>query len=353
MEIGIIKNYSSFSNLSETDISAGWSIINNKLVSPADITKPLQFKYVSGLWQWKRTIVSNKKSLKLFINNTAGNYTGEFYINTQNKLCSSFSYDSSLRVSTDAISYNAGDLLEFSILKNAWSTFFAVKNLSTNQTVTLDASNVVFAIHKLKLITSEVTEISSYKFESSQPVGGTYVVGDSITNGSAATTPELSWVGLTGWNRLCGPGDRSADAILLLEEILNYVKPDRIVYAMGTNDPNIDVWKNAVQQFKQVLNAGRITFIPICPYANGVKSMEAFQQYIVGNFSIYFDFYSVTKAQGSTILNPLYDSGDHVHPNNPGHSAIGNYTINSPHYNYFKNFADDTLQMYAFYRQML
>lgn len=353
MEIGIIKNYISFSNFSETDMNSGWSIANNKLIGPADTSKPLQFKYVSGLWKWKKTIVTNKKSLKAFIYNTAGNFTGEFYINSQNKLCSFFSYDNSTNISSDALAYSDGDNLEFTINKDGWDLTFAVKNLSTNQTVSMNAGNVAISIHKLRLITSEVTEILSYKLESSQLKGGTWVVGDSITYGSAAASALLSWVGITGWNRVCGPGDRSSDALLLLEEILTYIKPERIIYAMGTNDSSIETWKSAVSQYQQTMNANKITFIPVCPYANNIRSMQPFRDYIVANFSVYFDFYTVTKADNSTNLNPAYDSGDHVHPNTSGHSAIGNFTINSPNYNYFKNFTDDTLQMYAFYRQMI
>jgi len=352
MEIGTILNYQEFTDLSGTDVNAGWSVNNNKLIGPADTTKYLQFNYVSGLWLWKKTIVSNKKTLKLFIYNTAGNFTGDFYINSQNKLCSHFSYDNTTNTSSEVLTYNNGDILEFSLLKNGRLLTFSVKNLNTNQIVSLNASNVAISIHKLRLITSEVTEISSYKLESSQTTGGTLVVGDSITQGSNATSDNQSWVFIANWERDCGPGDKSPDALLLIPEILNIIKPIRVIYAMGTNDTIIDNWKNAVVKFSKVMNANRITFIPVCPYANNVRSMQSYFDYITSNFKVYFDFYTVTKQSNSTSLKPEYNSGDNVHLNNAGHAAVGNYVLQNNFYEYFKSFDDETVKMFAFFRRL-
>lgn len=350
MEIGIITNITSFQNLNETDTNTGWSVSGGKLVSPADITKPIQFSHVSGLWMWNRKIISDKKTLKLFFYNTAGNFTTDFYINDQNKLCSHFSYDNTTRTSTDILGYTSGDLLEFSIIKNGRTITFSVKNLNTNQIVNLNASNVAISIHKLRLITSEVTEISTYKFESSQTTGGTLVVGDSITYGSNATAENLSWVSIANWERDCGPGDKSPDALLLIPEILNFIKPIRVVYAMGTNDTIIDNWKNALVQYGKVMNANRITFIPVCPYANTSRSMQAYYDHIIANYSIFFDFYTTTKVASGTNLKPEYNSGDNVHLNNAGHAAVGNFILSSPYYEYYKNFEDNTLELYLSYR---
>jgi len=343
MEIGTIFNYQGFSEFSGIDINVGWSISAGKLISPADTNKPLQFNYASALWEWKKTVVCNKKSLRLYSYMTALNFYGEFYINSENKLCSYFSYGSTTSVSTLPIGFNNGDLLEFSLLKSGWSLIFSVKNLTTNQVVNLDASNVIHATHKLRLITSEVTEVSSYKLESSQEQGGTIAVGDSITYGNSATTEANGWVRIANFMTEAGGGDRSADAVLLIPEIVNHIKPSRVIYAMGTNDGDINVWKANLVFFQNKMRVNRITFIPCAPYANNNKSMQPFKDYIIANYDVYFDFFELTKQDGNTNIKSNYDSGDGVHPNNFGHLEIGNFLLNNQFYNYFEDFSNNFL----------
>lgn len=352
MEIGTIINILTFEDLSDTDINQGWGITSGKLVSPANISQPLQFSYVSALWKWKKVIVSNKKTIKLFINNLAGNYTGDFYINENNKLCSHFSYNNSVHTSVESVNITDGDLLEFTLHKDGWNTIFSVKNMTTNVTVSLDASNVVFATHKLRIITSEVTQITSYKLESSQLVGGDVAVGDSITYGDAAESSSTSWVGIAGFDRVCGPGDRSTEAIALLPEIMNFVKPKRIIYAMGTNDQDISTWKNALQIFKNRMKSNRITFIPVCPYANNIRDMSVFRNYVISSFQVYFDFYTLTKSNSGTGIKTEYNSGDGVHPSQLGHTTIGDYVLGNEFYDYYENFSDDVIQFYFMYKKI-
>lgn len=353
MEIGTILNYQAFNNLSNTDINLGWSVGNNKLVSPADISKPLQFKYTTGLRKWKKTIVANKKTLKLYIYNTAENFRGEFYIDSNNKLCGFFSYDNSTSVSADSIGYTNGDLLEFTVERINRQSTFSVKNKTTNQIVSVVTNNIAYSIHKLRLICSEVTEISSYVKESSAEFEPeTVVVGDSITDGSSSTTENGSWVNIAGFMALCGPGDRSTDAILLFDEILTVVKPKRIIYAMGTNDVQISNWKNGLSLFEQKMNANKITFIPVCPYANSTRSMQPYFDYVTGKYSIYFDFYTITKQNNSTDLKPEYNAGDNVHLNDAGHLQVGNYCLSSQYYDYFKDFSDGTMKTFTFLRRL-
>lgn len=353
MEIGLILNYQGFTDLSKTDINTGWSVSNNKIVSPADVSKPLQFSYVSGLKKWKKTVVANKKTLKLYIYNTAENFRAEFYINANNKLCGFFSFDNSTSISADSLIYNDGDLLEFSINKVNRESTFTVKNLNTNQIISLATNNVAYAIHKLRLLCAEVTEISSYVKESTvQFEPATVVIGDSITDGSAATSDAGEWVNIAGFTAICGPGDRSNDALLLFNEILNVVKPKRVIYAMGTNDVTIDNWKSALTQFEQKMNSNKITFIPVCPYANGIRSMQPYYDYIVSKYNIYFDFYTTTKQSNSTALKTEFNSGDNVHLNDAGHLAVGNYVLTNQYYDYFKSFSDETIKAFAFFRRL-
>ena len=333
-EIGTIYNKSNFTDLSDFDTKGNWELLSGKIISTGS-NSVLQYKRASALDEFQVKVRTTSKFLNIqtYGIKVENNIRTTFSIeNGQAKW--EFAYDNSSGTSTSAIIIDNGDILEFIITKTQWSVNFQVKNITKNTTCNV-AAPVAITAHKLRFFASSEVDIISIQKTSNQefqPLN--LLVGDSIAYGSSASIPVNRWGTIAGFSVEGSAGDTSSEALELLYEITNIIRPKRVIYGMGTNDLNIDNWKANLQQFKTIVEQRNIVFIPITPYANSVRNMTAYQTYITANFTKYFDLFSITKQSGNSNLKTEYNSGDNVHPNNAGHQAIANYVLGSPNYTF-------------------
>lgn len=332
--IGTIYNKSNFTDLSDFDTKGNWELSAGKIISSGS-NSILQYKRASALDEFQLKVRTTSKFLNIqtYGIKAENNIRTTFSIENGHAKWE-FAYDNTGGTSPAAIIIDNGDVLEFVLTKTQWTVNFQIKNITKNTACDV-AVPVAITAHKLRFFASAAVDIISIQKTSNQefePLN--LLVGDSITYGSSATSPSLRWGTIAGFQIEGSAGDTSVEALDLLYEITNIIKPKRVIYAMGTNDLDIEAWKTNLQTFKNYVTQRNIVFIPITPYANSIRNMTAYQTYIAGNFTKYFDLFSVTKQSGNSNLKTEYNSGDNVHPNNAGHQAIGDYVLASPYYTF-------------------
>lgn len=330
--IGTIYSKSDFIDLIDFDLKGNWGISSGKLISSGG-SSILQYRYASALddFTWKIRTNTAALNVQLYGIRSGNNIRTTFTVES-GKAKWNYAYNNTSGLSSSSISIGPSDILEYQITKNQWTVSFTVKNITTGAETTV-AAPIAVTIHKLRLWSAsaiEVTSLIKTSEQEFQPLN--LLVGDSIAYGSSATTSNLRWGTIAAFQIEGSPGDTSSDALELVYEIRNIIKPKRVIYAFGTNDLDIEVWKTNLQAFKSLISQRNIVFIPITPYANSNRDMTTYQTYIAANFSKYFDLFSVTKQSGNSNMKTEYNSGDNVHPNTAGHQAIGNYVLASPYY---------------------
>jgi len=332
--IGTIYNKSNFTDLSDFDTKGNWELSAGKIISSGG-NSVLQDKRASALDEFQLKVRTTSKFLNIqtYGIKAENNIRATFSIENGHAKWQ-FAYDNSSGTSSASIIIDNGDILEFVITKTQWTVNFQIKNITKNIACDVVAT-VAITAHKLRFFASAAVDIISIEKTSNQefePLN--LLVGDSISYGSSASIPANRWGSIAGFSVEGSAGDTSVEALELLYEVTNIIKPKRVIYAMGTNDLDIEAWKTNLQEFKNYINQRNIVFIPITPYANSIRNMTAYQTYIAANFTKYFDLFSVTKQAGNSNLKTEYNSGDNVHPNNAGHQAIGEYVLASPYYTF-------------------
>lgn len=322
MQIGIIYNKSNFINLSEFNIKDSWSVDATHLRTTG-ANGILQHHYASNLDIFERKITTDSKNVVIEFHGVRelNNQNQKFSINSENKLVSNQTYNNSFITGTESIIINNGDILEYSIKKTKTTLIFAVKNLTTNQVISLNLTGTFTYItnHYFRIYSNSIAKVFSISLTSDQEKNPDYlVVGDSITASRwADNCPGFSISG--------SPGDTSQEALYLLDEIILHIKPKTVVYAMGANDRGqINIWKTKLEDFKNQCLKNKINFIPITPYANNYVDMAQFKAHIVSNFTRYFDIFSATKKINTSEMKDEYNSGDGIHFNSAGLLAISN-----------------------------
>ncbi|CEJ71250.1 hypothetical protein BN1195_03595 [Chryseobacterium oranimense G311] len=345
--IGTIYNKNNFTDLSDFDTKGNWELSAGKIISSGS-NSVLQYKRASALDEFQIKVRTTSKFLNIQTYGIKAENNIKTTFSIENGRAKwEFAYDNTSGTSPAAIIIDNGDILEFIITKTQWTVNFQVKNITKNTACDV-AAPVAITAHKLRFFASSAVDIISIQKTSNQefqPLN--LLVGDSIAYGSSASIPGNRWGTIAVFSVEGSAGDTSSEALELLYEIINIIRPKRVIYGMGTNDLNIDNWKANLQQFKTIVEQRNIVFIPITPYANSVRNMTAYQAYIAGNFSKFFDLFSVTKQSGNSNMKPEYNSGDNIHPNNAGHLAIGNYVLNSPYYEYEPIISQGNAALYA------
>ncbi len=334
MEIGTIYTQNNWQNLNDFTISNNWSLDSGKLKTTGS-NGILQYKHASALEQFKWKIRTNSATLviKLAGAKSANNINTIFSL-VNGKAQFTLTYDGTNSVSNNSIIIENGDILEYIIERNIGLATFTVKNITKNTSTAVNVTTA-FVISYIQFYSNTACEIQLLEKSSMMQFSPmNLVVGDSITRGSDANPLTNRWVTKVGFLALSSPGDTSTEALLLLHEIFNIIKPKRIIFAFGTNDLNIDLWKSNMQLFRSKISQKNIVFIPITPYANSTRDMTSYKNYVSTTFDKYFDVFSVTKVSLGPNMKSEYNSGDGVHYNNIGHAAIADHILTSQFYTF-------------------
>ncbi|MCQ9638594.1 SGNH/GDSL hydrolase family protein [Chryseobacterium sp. WG14] len=332
--IGIIYSKTNFTDLIDFDLKGNWQASSGKLTTLGN-NSILQYKRASALddFTWRIRTNSEALNIQIYGIRSVNNIRTTLSLET-GKAKYTYAFNNTSGLSSTQIIIESNDVLEYQFTKSQWACFFTVKNVTkgTESTVLVPVAITINKLRAWSATACEITSIIKTSQQGFKPLN--LLVGDSISYGSSATSVNLRWGSVAGFQVEGSPGDTSSEAMDLIHEIINIIKPSRVVYAFGTNDLDIELWKTNLQSFRTISEQNYIVFIPITPYANSNRDMTAYQSYITANFSKYFDIFSITKQSGNPNMKTEYNSGDNIHPNNLGHNAIGNYVLASPYYNF-------------------
>lgn len=334
--IGTILQRSSFTDLSDFDVKGNWEVNSDALLTTG-ANSVLQYKYASALDQFQIKVKTDSPSLvmQMFGIKSANNIRTAFSV-SNGRAKWDFAYNNTNGTSDTSIVIDNGDILEYIFTKTQWTVSFELKNISKNTSsfVLVPAASSSITAHKVRFYSASQAKIlffEKWSDQEFQPLN--LLVGDSITYGSSATIPANRWGTKAGFQIEGSAGDTSSEGLELLHEITNIIRPKRVIYAFGTNDLNIEDWKNNLMEFKAKIEQKNIVFIPIAPYANNNRSMQPYFDYINSNFNEYFDLFGVTKQAGNTNLKAEFNV-DGTHFNNAGHQACADFVLNSPYYSF-------------------
>ena len=174
--------------------------------------------------------------------------------------------------------------------------------------------------------------------------GGVVCIGDSITNGSLVTTPYPSTLqtDLGGTYSVVNAGvnnDRTTNVLTRWNSTYKSTSPKWVVVLAGVNDAIGGLTAdsailNLLTVYESALKVGArvipMTCTPWNTYASWTGTMggvtDAINSWIAwwcGTYSVpYVDLNGSALNNGSGALAGIYDSGDHLHPNQAGTDLI-------------------------------
>lgn len=124
---------------------------------------------------------------------------------------------------------------------------------------------------------------------------------------------------------LAGIGDKTADVLNRIDEVLALCKPSTIIYInIGSNDVGFSVAQATYEaNYNSILSAlSSYTVVLGTAIARSDQDLQTLNTFISGKSGSYdiIDLFTTTKT-GAYQLNASYNSGDNIHLNNSGHDA--------------------------------
>lgn len=248
--------------------------------------------------------------------------------------------------SNGALIVNNNDIVKCTVEWNASNSTFksTMLNLSTSQEINLTINSFVSpnyapTIYRL-YIKPAVTANGGSKLISVKALTNSYenadyvAVGDSITQGHTNVSFAGMWLQqLKAFKtehkfQLDGMGSmRTKDMYLWKDETIK-LNPKKILLMSGANDQGFSL---ATQQadYSQLVNFYKangktvIHLLTTPQNANNVTPLNTWKQSTFTS-DIIIDTYTPLKAPSGTGLNPIYDTGDGLHPNTNGHTLLKN-----------------------------
>lgn len=357
--VGDIYNRKSWSDLSDFVNTGGFTASNAKINIPVGEGGTLRYNYNTALdinvlrFVFRATNgVKSATPVKFGFSSQNGAAQISNYISfvetgaNAGKIALYSSADAAVSYSSGGLpAYNAGDLIELTLEQTGGPAYtITAKNLTLGTTYSyifnLDVGGTGQAfLHNTAspaIVGTGSTasyEISAIQYSSKNLKGGNWGLGDSITYGFNAGAINDAWARKAGLKIMAGVGDRSIDLVNRLPEIL-LVAPKVLYLAIGTNDPDINVWKSNYAVIVATCERAGIKVVKLTPYPNNSRDMAPYANYIIATYpDSYIDIYTPLKQSGGTGLNPAYVSGtDPVHFNQAGHALVANTILASPLY---------------------
>jgi lysophospholipase L1-like esterase len=245
-----------------------------------------------------------------------------------------------LLASGAAMSLMAGDVLDCSFTRSGWTLTVSATNRANGQSSTASA----IANSPPSLVRPTISRLCFY------PLGGAVyiddfsftinhrkparfvVIGASSCEGYYATTYEQGLVNVIQTNfteTVCNDSssyNTTADALSVLPETLAH-QPGTAILLIGGNDVHFGVPANQwQQQYSNLVAQLQSNGIKVkhCPVPRSSADLRPLRNWIMTSYPAgdIIDAWA-PLVSGTYQLNPAYDSGDGVHPNDAGHLLIG------------------------------
>jgi hypothetical protein len=176
-------------------------------------------------------------------------------------------------------------------------------------------------------------EVTNWEVSTSALMNADYIgLGDSNMHGMFATGNDQRWIETAMKNAgksftiLAGIADRTTDVVKRLPEVIA-LKPKAVVLSIGRNDLANSVPLSTVQinidYIINTLQASGITVNLAGVIASNVN-VSSLQAYYTSKSNVQVNGYSATKSATATTLHSAFNSGDAIHLNQAGNTAMSN-----------------------------
>jgi lysophospholipase L1-like esterase len=233
----------------------------------------------------------------------------------------------------------AGQTLDCSLTRSGWAFSATASNRANGQ-----VSSATFKLSP-PLLTPTISRVCCY------PLGGRIylddlsytinhkkparyiIVGASISEGYTATAYEKSYRQVIQSNfteSVCNDSssfNTTSNSLSALPEILAH-RPGTVVLKIGSNDLYFGYpasqWQTQYASLAALLRASGIRVRHCLPLPRNNVDVTPLVSWIYSNYPSNEVINTWTPfLQGAHSLNPAYDSGDGVHPNDAGHLLLG------------------------------
>jgi hypothetical protein len=164
------------------------------------------------------------------------------------------------------------------------------------------------------------------------------IVGNSTEAGSVTSYLEKRWENVlfenynTSYVVHAGGGERAVHGIARIDEIVNVIRPEKVIYGYGVNDLNggsIVLFSQNARRFADSMNAHGIQtiFMSLVPQASNVATYnDTIQAIATAKGGRYINITTTLQAGSVDVnKNDLYKpAADPIHLNDAGHQIQGN-----------------------------
>lgn len=347
--IGNIYNKTYWANLNDFTVTSGFSVVSNQIqcIGDGSYTQTLSLKKPSALdnfrieAHWKTTTsFSADSGAKVTMLSYLGTATTYAFINTKSGadfgkvfLQINFGGLHTLK-STSALSVTSGDSLKIIYTFKGGNIKVVGYDLTNNTSVSLTSvDNYTYG---------SINYASNTAYPSFSPGNGTYLLTKFEYSSATIISPDIAFVGhsiVAGYNQqgalkragsllggviLGGSGDLISTVQARAYEIYTYVKPKYVFLMIGVNDNlSTTAYQTAYINLVDTLVVHGITVINLLATPCNSVNVTGLNSFIETTYpNSYIDDYTPLWSGSGTTMNPLYNSGDGIHPNSAGATLI-------------------------------
>lgn len=344
--IGILFNRTSFTDFSGLETNGGFVVSGGKLVTSGSIgSNYTRLATASALDSYKATLKSKMTAsdpanyglaLQIMSINPSVDNSLYFYVFARGgdygKLVIYDGYSAVSRTGPALPGFGLNIDVTYEVEKTSTEYIFKASTSSGAVQMVVpilytsaptDISNNTFKL-AVTGVDASTFEIAQFKFESAMNRGGNWAIGDSITAGFNAGSAQARWATRSNIRIQAGPGDKTAEVLARLPEIINFAQPEKVFLMIGTNNANDSTYHTQLASIVSQLETASIEVVVMTPPARSGADMSGYRDYIAATYPAkYLDVYAITKAPGSSNLKNEFNT-DGTHPNSKGNLAISN-----------------------------
>jgi len=246
-------------------------------------------------------------------------------------------YSSSANSRAYTFQWSVGDTLQISIIQRSRLINMSMKNMRTGLKVELNVTDVrdIVGQWRIHFYGGDWDFINTFDLNYDEIERSNLgIIGNSIAWGMQAPSIEDKFFSRVSYNLLggsismTGPGETMANGWQRIDDIVNWTKPQYLLIEYGVNEFNAGVTVDSLSaRLTRIINSclaasPKVTpiLMTLVPQVSSVVTYNDTINAIASRYGLYVaDVYTALKNPSGVNLNPLYDIGDHVHPNNAGH----------------------------------
>lgn len=250
-------------------------------------------------------------------------------------------YPTAILVQSSSLSFSAGDTLLAILVRNDNIVTATYTDLSTTASVsctyTYPTTNVSgYLLHNtgnpILYNNGGTNKVLFWKVTNNQSKTNDAIIGNSLLSYDASvfssSWPNLLYNARSDYSAVCGPGDRTAQALTQLPELLSYV-PKKVFVDLGVNDllgsvsaATFSTNYDSICHYIANLNIPAY-LISISPTTTSVIAFnDTIQLKAIKYGFTYIDIYDYLRIPAGTTLAPVYDGGDGLHWSDAAHSLV-------------------------------